>query len=181
LPVAKDHVDSRAFGRKVRLGRSLNVNPDRVLVEQPPASGNDAAVLSALYGEVCSSWHQLIDVRFKLLGLVPAVSAVALATLLTRKPDEVLETWAGIGIAAFGFLVTLALFIYDQRNSQLHDELISRGRRIEYELGIQVGQFLGRPGSWRFVKHDYATSLVYVATLAVWVLAIVVLATRDGT
>ena len=135
-------------------------------------------MLLALYGEVCASWRALVDVRFKLIGLVPAVSAVALATLLSREPLGRFERGAGIGIAFFGFVITLALFLYDQRNSQLHDELISRGRRIEYELGIEIGQFRGRPGSWKFVKHDLAVQLVYAATLVAWVAAGVVVAAR---
>ena len=74
--------------------------------------------------------------------------------------------------------MTMAIFIYDQRNSQLHDELISRARRIEHELGVRVGQFLGRPGSHGVVKHDYATTLIYAATMAAWLLGAVVFAAR---
>jgi hypothetical protein len=62
--------------------------------------------------------------------------------------------------------------------SQLHDELISRGRRIEFELGVGAGQFRGRPKSWRFVKHDVATLMVYLATLGAWIVAGIVLGAR---
>ena len=48
------------------------------------------------------------------------------------------------GVALFGLTVTYALFVYDQRNSQLHDDLISRGRRIELELSVHTGHFMGR-------------------------------------
>lgn len=133
-------------------------------------------ILKLLYAESCASWRALIDVRFKLLGLVPAVSAVALATLLGRAE---LSTAAGIGIAIFGLVVTFALMVYDQRNSQLHDELISTGRRIEAELGIAVGQIRGRPGSRGIVKHDFATALVYIATMSAWVFAALVFAAGD--
>lgn len=165
--------------REVELKRALKPSDERVVVEEPPPSTDQALVLRVLYAEVCSSWRALVDVRFKLLGLVPAVSAIALGTLLPRRPaGEELEAAPGLAIAAFGFLVTFALFLYDQRNSQLHDELISRGRRIEYELGVAIGQFRGRPGSWRIVKHDTATLIVYGATLAAWIVAGVVLGTR---
>jgi hypothetical protein len=167
------------LGRSVELERSLDPSGDRVLVERPPASPDEARLLTAVYGEVCNSWRALVDVRFKLLGLVPAVSALALATVLPRRPaGEELEPFPGFAIATLGFVVTFALFIYDQRNSQLHDELISRGRRIEYELGIEVGQFRGRPGSWKVVKHDTATNIVYGATLVAWIIAAVVLGGR---
>ena len=45
------------------------------------------------------------------------------------------------------------LWIYDTRNNELYDELISRGRRIEAELGIHTGAYLVEeevPGfTWR--------------------------------
>jgi hypothetical protein len=170
---ASASVGSHVLGREVFLARSMTWNPDRVLVDEPPATAEQAAILVPLYHELCSSWRELIGVRFKLLGLVPAVSAVALGALLR---GDALSTAAGLGITLFGLAVTLALFVYDQRNSQLHDELISRGRRIEFELGITVGQFLGRPGSWRFVKHDNATNLVYAATIVAWIMGAVVFA-----
>lgn len=168
-----------AFGREVELDRKLTVSGDVAVVVHPPASLDQTRVLEVLYAEVCNSWRALVDVRFKLLALVPTVSAVALGVLLPSRPAErELEAGPGLAIAVFGFVVTLALWIYDQRNSQLHDELISRGRRIEYELGIGVGQFKGRPGSSAIVKHDAATAVVYVATLAAWVVAAVVLGRR---
>lgn len=171
-------VELHLLGRKVKLERNLKPSQDPVVVDQPPPNEDQAKALSILYAEVCSSWRALVDVRFKLLGLVPAVSAVAFIELLARRPaGEELEPLAGLVIAVFGFLVTFALFVYDQRNSQLHDELISRGRRIEYELGIAVGQFRGRPGSWAVVKHDTATTVVYVVTLCAWVIAAVMFGT----
>ena len=46
--------------------------------------------------------------------------------------------------ACLGLVVTLGLLIYELRNSQLHDDLISRGRKIEDELGVDTGVFRGR-------------------------------------
>ena len=172
-------VTLHVFGREVELDRKLKVSGDAVLVDHLPASPDQVRVLEVLYAEVCTGWRALVDVRFKLLALVPTVSAIALGVLLPSRPaGRELEAGPGLAIAVFGFVVTLALWIYDQRNSQLHDELISRGRRIEYELGIGVGQFKGRPGSWAIVKHDAATGIVYVATLAAWVVAAIVLGRR---
>ena len=161
-------------GREVWLTRSLRVS-DEPVASEGSILQRHPELLMGLYGEVCSSWRSLVEVRFKLLGLVPAVSAVALATLLS---GDGLSVGAGIAIAVFGLLVTFSLFVYDQRNSQLHDELISRGRRIEHELGVSVGQFLGRPGSWRFVKHDTAVTTIYLVTAAAWLAAAVDFLTR---
>src|SRR4051812_1261838 len=130
-PTTQTHL----FGREVTLARTLTVSRDPIFdpASRPPAREE---VLLALYREVCASWRSLVDVRFKLLALVPAVSAALLSTLLSRKTgDAGLSPAAGVVIGFFGFVVTLALAVYDRRNSQLHDELISRGRRIERELG----------------------------------------------
>lgn len=91
---------------------------------------------------------------------------------------EGLSAGAGLLVAVFGLVVTAALFVYDQRNSHLHDELISRGRRIEKELGVNVGQILGRPRSWRIVKHDVAVTSIYFVTAAAWIGGIVDFVTR---
>jgi hypothetical protein len=167
-------VGLHVFGREVWLTRSMKPSDEPVAAEGSFLQQKPELLMS-LYSEVCTSWRSLVDVRFKLLGLVPAVSGVALGTLLS---GDGLSAGAGIAIAVFGLVVTLSLFVYEQRNSQLHDELISRGRRIEKELGITVGQFLGRPGSWKFVKHDTAIGAIYIVTAAAWLAGAVDFVTR---
>jgi hypothetical protein len=157
-------VQRHAFLRPMSLPRQMRADNDPLLRDGGSAEER-RALRVLLYGEVCTSWRELVGVRFKLLGFVPAVSVVGLATLLGS--DSITDL-VGAGVSLVGAIITFALFLYDQRNSQLHDELISRGRRIEQELGIDVGQFRGRPGSRGIVKHDYATVLVYVTTLLAW-------------
>ena len=129
-------------------------------------------LLLALYKEICSSWRLLTDVRFKLLGLIPIISIVILLMLLGRAPAEA-SPIARIGIAIFGLLVTIGLYIYDQRNSELYNDLISRGRKIEEELGVDTGQFLGRREPSRpLINHSNATNLIYGASLVAWLFAI---------
>lgn len=102
-------------------------------------------ILLALYSEIGSNWRMLTDVRFKLLGLVPSVSAVLLVSLLSKDDfSKGLSPISRIMVAVFGLIVTIGLYLYDLRNSELYDDLISRSRRIEAELGIDTGQFLGR-------------------------------------
>lgn len=120
-------------------------------------------VLLALYGEVCNSWRTLTDVRFKLLGFVPTILVVVLINLLSGdEPTKGLAPITRMAIGLFGFLVTFALFVYELRNSELYDDLVSRGRRIEQELGIDTGQYLGRrdPRNW-LIKHDAAINIVF--------------------
>ncbi len=132
-------------------------------------------VLLAVYAQICDSWRALTDVRFKLLALVPPVAGLGLfAVVSSGGPLAGSPTAARIGAALFGFLVTAGLYIYDLRNSQLYDDLISRGRRAELELGLDTGIFLGRkrprPGS--LVRHGLATGLIYGTVLVAWALAV---------
>lgn len=70
-------------------------------------------------------------------------------------------------LIVFSFPVTPAFYIYDRRNSQFYDDLISRGRHIEPELGIETGQFRSRlKASMWLIQHDVATNLIYGTTLA---------------
>jgi hypothetical protein len=167
-------VTLHAFTRKVKVERKMTPSDDAVLLVDGGASDRQDLLL-ALYNEICASWRALVDVRFKLLGLVPAVSLALLAALLSRKaPGEGLSDAGGVVVSLLGLTATVALMIYDQRNSQLHDELISRARRIESELKVDVGQFRGRPGSWRFVQHDVALLMVYGGTCLAWLSAAIV-------
>lgn len=134
----------------------------------------DMEILKTLYEQTCSSWHVLIDIRFKLLGFVPAVSVVVLANLLASEGTAGgLSPAMKIGIAVLGLVATFALLIYDLRNSELHDDLISRGRKIEELWGVHTGQFRGRlkSSNW-LIKHDRATALIYGSALIGWALGI---------
>lgn len=171
-------VELHTLGRNVVLGRVTQSNPAAAFIDSGRQPSGEDNLRLALYTEICNSWRALVDVRFKLLGLVPSVSAALLTVLLVQKPGEGPGAVGGVVIGMFGLIVVTALAIYDQRNSQLHDELISRGRRLEEELGVLIGQFRGRPSSWRFVKHDIALATIYIATAAAWVAAVIVFLAR---
>jgi hypothetical protein len=124
----------------------------------------------ALYSELGNHLRTLIDVRFKLLAIVPTVSGIALGALITRTPDHLSPTnrTALTAAALVGFLVVLGIRIYDVRNSELHDDLISRGRKIEQTLGIERGIYTLRRRSVFPVQHDAALGLVYGVVLLAW-------------
>ncbi len=131
-------------------------------------------VLLKLYDQVCSVWRELVGVRFKLLGLVPTVSVALLTTILSGKASPAsLSEPSKLLIAGFGFLTTCGIFVYDRRNSELHDDLISRGRKIEEELGVDTGIFRGRLNACGIFKHDIATNLIYGVCIFGWLVAIV--------
>lgn len=136
--------------------------------------------LRTLYDQICTSWRGLIEIRFKLLGFVPAVSILLIAGLLSDEtPTKNLSISAKLLIAVLGLAATFALFIYDIRNSALHDDLISRGRKIEELWGIHTGQFRGRlvASNW-LVKHDRATALIYGSALIGWIACMLMLTWR---
>jgi hypothetical protein len=131
----------------------------------------------ALLSETVGVWKQLVDVRFRLLALVPALPLIALAA----SADKVGAASRGLrvclaGLALVGLVVTVGLYLYDQRNSELYDDLISRIRRIEYELGVHTGIMRGRLApTTTWTKHDRATLLIYSASATAWAGATVAL------
>jgi hypothetical protein len=139
-------------------------------ITQTPA---DRELLLKLYEQTCTTWRMLVDVRFKLFALVPTLSLISLATVFGGgDATKYFSPKLRLLFACLGLLVTLGLLIYELRNSQLHDDLISRGRKIEDELGVDTGVFRGRKVAKGVIKHDHATFLIYGAALVAWLAAI---------
>lgn len=127
-------------------------------------------LLFALYTEVCASWRLLTDVRFKLLGFLPVLSGAGALTLINGDNASVTVR---VILSLPGLAVTLGLYIYDRRNSELYNDLISRGRKIEEELDVDTGHFRGRPlPATAWINHSNGTRLVYSASFAGWLLAL---------
>jgi hypothetical protein len=138
--------------------------------ELPPEVAREIRL--RLYSEACSSWRMLTDVRFKLLGAVPAVTGAALYGLFALNAGGTGITRGLACLAGLG--VTLGLVIYNRRNDGLYDDLISRARRIEHELGVYTGMFLGRKTPpTALVQHNVATWLIYGVALLAWAAAAV--------
>ena len=134
-------------------------------------------LLVTLYKETCESWRRLLDIRFKLLAMVPAISFVFIGTLLSSKGWlESVHPASKIALAILSAVATLALYIYELRNSALYIDLGSRARRIEYGLGVHTGQFRGRLIHQNFVvDHKFAVRLIYVAALIAWLICVIAL------
>ena len=131
-------------------------------------------VLLALYQTATSGWTTLTDVRFKLLGLLPAVSIIAWAQILGEPAlREDAGPFLGMGLGLAGLVVSFGVWVYDQRNDELYNDMISRARRIEAELGVDTGVFRGRLSpKRRGIDHGTATSLVYRTVLSGWVVVL---------
>ncbi|MCI5159640.1 MAG: hypothetical protein D3906_14660 [Candidatus Electrothrix sp. AUS1_2] len=125
------------------------------------------------YGQICNSYRQLADIRFKLLAFVPTISGAAIAIITQDLSVFQASPLPGLMVAVLGFTVTLGIVFYDQRNTQLYDALVNRGRRLEKELGIR-GPFLQRqPRTLKLfglikVWHDRGLALTYGSLLGAW-------------
>ncbi|GAB4413206.1 MAG: hypothetical protein Fur0044_07540 [Anaerolineae bacterium] len=129
------------------------------------------------YEQTTTYYHQLADSRFKLLALVPIVTGAAIGLLSQgTDPGSVLV------IAILGFVVTLGLFFYNQRNTQIFDTMILRAKMLEILLQLEPlddsyrygGPFLSR--SKRTLKlfgvirvwGDRGLGIIYGAALGGW-------------
>jgi (4S)-4-hydroxy-5-phosphonooxypentane-2,3-dione isomerase len=134
------------------------------------APDRERELLFKMYDQAAQAWRELVGVRFKLLALVPSVSLILVGTIVSTKgPGAGLTPTLRVFACTLGLLVTLGLLIYELRNSSLHDDLVSRGRKIEDELGVDTGLFRGRLKGDRVIKHSVALGLVYGASIAAWV------------
>ena len=137
------------------------------------------------YEQTVAYFHALHDVRFKLLAFLPVISGVALLSLHDNG-----DNGYRIPLAILGGLVTIALTIYDQRNTQIYDRLATRAQFLEWKLGFDVlpkdpkesiGPLHSRPAPHGFFRtkkgrvlipliwHDGAVAMLYAASLGGWV------------
>lgn len=127
------------------------------------------------YQALIGAFEHLSDVRFKLLGFVPAVSGFAIALISTNMTAFVEAPVPRVLTAVLGFVVTLGITFYDQRNSQLYNELFLHAANLEAELGIELGICNPRPGRTRklfgvvTIWHDRGLAMIYGAVLGAWV------------
>ena len=141
-------------------------------VTQNVTSTDTKDIALAVYSECGSLIRALTDVRFKLLALVPAISALALVAIVSPS-GPLANTAVAVRIAAavIGFVVIATIRMYDVRNSELYDDLISRARSLEADLGVELGAFNRRRSSVWPVEHDRALRWLYWAVLAAWLAA----------
>ena len=129
------------------------------------------------YEQTTQLLRTLVDVRFKLLAFVPTIAVAAVGLVGQPRPAAEL-----LGVGLLGLLATLGIFIYELRNTQLHDALARRAAELERQLGLRSavgasgpgGLFGELPGSAvRLfgvlpVGQDGGVALVYSAALAGW-------------
>lgn len=129
------------------------------------------------YEKAVAIWQQLVEIRFKLLAVVPVVTGAAVSFTESAKTPAL-----GITLGLLGFLVTLGIISYDQRNTEIYEVLVRRAKLLELRLGVPPllpdspsgGPFSCRPGRGRklfgiTLWHDRGLITIYSATLGAWV------------
>jgi hypothetical protein len=142
------------------------------------ATERDHAATSDVY-------KTLVDVRFKLLTFVPTVTAIAVGIVAMHQDPASTDQWLLVG--AIGLVATLALVVYEVRNSLLHDCAIHRLKHLEQLLGFRPssperppsGVFGERQSSGPLfgafmVKHDRALAMIYGVVSGAWVWVVLV-------
>lgn len=142
------------------------------------------------YEQINENFRFLADVRFKLLAFVPTLGGAAVFVLSRvgleagKAPGVASsELLVVLLIAALGFLATLGITLYDQRNSELYNALSHRAKHLEKEFKVPSapgglkkmefgGQFRERPMKGRRVifqaAHDVGLALIYGPLLGAW-------------
>jgi hypothetical protein len=132
------------------------------------------------YEQVLGIFKLLTEVRFKLLALVPSISGTAVALLTSTG----LGTAEQVALASLGFFVTLGILFYEQRNTQLYNNVVGRAEYLEETLGLSSaaeheagGLFASRKRAPRRLfgivpmRHDRGLALIYAAVLGAWLFA----------
>lgn len=127
------------------------------------------------YEQTLASFRQLADIRFKLLALLPSISGLAIGVISLNLEAFKSAPLPRMLIGVLGFVVTLGVVFYDQRNSQLYYALMHRAQKLEQSLKTKVwGQFCNRPDpSLRFLRlfsiwHGRGLALIYGSVLGSW-------------
>lgn len=144
-----------------------------------PGNADHHEILKILYGEMNSNYRNLADIRFKLFGLLPALSILAWVELYKNIPvDNFSSVILGIMVTTLGISITYGIWIYDNRNDELYNDLVGRGRKIEEEFGIHTGLFKGRlkPNKvdrfGKIINHGRSQYIIYSSVFIGWGLMI---------
>jgi hypothetical protein len=129
------------------------------------------------YDQATELIRALMDVRFKLLALVPTFAGAAVAFLGSHRAAAEL-----LALGLLGLLATIGILLYDLRNTQILDAMLIHAQALERLLGLHsarvtngpdgvLSQFA--PGHGRLfgivtLGQERALGLVYGAALGGW-------------
>ena len=167
--------------------------------------GDSQSALSLEYGEINTNFRHLAEIRFKLLALVPLLGGAAVFALSVAgfsaagaTPSRHTEAlWLVAAVAILGFLASLGIVAYDQRNSEIYNGLLHPAKFLEESLRSPIspgslrpnaasgGQFQERPEPARTLvsvrlRHDTGLALIYGPILGAWFFPALFAALRIG-
>ena len=98
--------------------------------------------------------------------------------MLFRSVTDFYSNIAGFIISFLGLRVVWGVRTYDKRNDELYNDLVSRGRKIEEELGIHTAIFKGRVKANKvdifrgIINHGRSLDIIYSSVFTGWSLLI---------
>jgi hypothetical protein len=131
-------------------------------------AGESDLDVKTVYGQLCDSYRAIDTFRTTLLSLLPLASGVGIFLLFQKEPITLEQKSFLLPIGAFGFVITLGLFLFEIYGIKKCGALITAGRKLEQLAGIR-GQFFCRPRAVaRVIDEPFASGVIYPAVLAAW-------------
>ena len=124
--------------------------------------------VKTVYGQLCDSYRAIDTFRTTLLSLLPLASGAGIFLLFQKEAITPQQKSFLLPIGAFGFAITLGLFLFEIYGIKKCGALIKAGRRLEQLAAIR-GQFFCRPRAVaRVIDEPFASGVIYPAVLAAW-------------
>ena len=119
-----------------------------------------------VYEKTADNVKQLEDIRFKLLAIVPSVSAIGIKELYAVNCENHVKVF----FAILGIVITFSIFIYEIRNRQILKALNKKRVAMENEMGFSTVDFEKNLQSKGIVTHRASMNLIYITAIASWLL-----------
>jgi hypothetical protein len=119
---------------------------------------------SKVYEKLVDNVKQLEDVRFKLLAIVPSVSAIGIKELYAVNCENHVKVF----FAILGIVITFSIFIFELRNRQIIKALNKRKVALEDEMNVPTKVFIQDLQSGGIVTHRFSMNLIYITAIVSW-------------
>jgi hypothetical protein len=117
-----------------------------------------------VYEKLVDNVKQLEDVRFKLLAIVPSVSAIGIKELYAVNCENHVKVF----FAILGIVITFSIFIFELRNRQIIKALNKRKVALEDEMNVPTKVFIQDLQSSGIVTHRFSMNLIYITAIVSW-------------
>jgi hypothetical protein len=121
---------------------------------------------SKVYEKTADNVKQLEDIRFKLLAIVPSVSAIGIKELYSINCENSIKVF----FAILGIVITFSIFIFELRNRQIIKALNKRRIAMENEMDVSTSAFVKDLQSKGIVTHRASMNLIYITAIVSWLL-----------